>query len=112
MIKKYLAVDVGNTVFLVFSDVSHRNMKQDIVLQMEVSSICINETGVTYTARTRKVVFVRGIEEPKLKDIKVYKSFFSFRNDNIDTGVSNEKYFYPVFTTKEKCISYLRGEQL
>lgn len=107
MVNKRLELDIGDKVFLVFSDTRNRKMKDNIVLYMSVASIVINETGIIYTAKTEKVVLCG---EEKLKKCSLYKSCYSFRGSNIDTGYSNEKYFYPVFTTKEKCIKYLKGE--
>lgn len=39
-----------------------------------------------------------------------YEKFYMFRNSNIDTGHRGiDKQYYPVFTTKEGCLQWLRG---
>lgn len=103
MTKKYFSVDIGDTVFLVME--AKRNGKaQNCVLAMTVDHIYINESGVTYTGKTVKVV--TGAD----RDLSKYVRYLCFKDDNIDTGFTTVKYIYPVFTTKEKCIRWLKGE--
>ena len=43
------------------------------------------------------------------EDVKEFVTYFHFENANIDTGYRGYHNNYPVFTTKEKCIQWLRG---
>ena len=43
------------------------------------------------------------------KEIKHWVSSFMFKNANIDTGYRNKPNRYPVFTTKEECLQWLKG---
>lgn len=101
--KKYFQVDIGDTVFLVMG-AKRNGAKENCVLRLNVDHIYVNEQGTVYTGKVEKVV--TGSE----KDISKYVSYLCFKDDNIDTGYSTIKYIYPVFTTKEKCINWLKGE--
>lgn len=101
-IKKYFTVDIGDTVFIVIG-AKRESAKENCVIQMVVDHIYINENGTTYTGKTVKVVV------GKEKDVSKYVNYFCFKDDNIDTGYHTVKYLFPVFTTKEKCIKWLKG---
>lgn len=103
MIKKFLNFDIGDTAYLVFADRLHRKMKKDIVIEIVIDNILINENGTMYTAELKKIVVGSANE-----DLKKYVKYLTFKDNNIDTGYCISC-FYPVFTTKEKTIAYLKG---
>lgn len=98
--------DYGDKVFLVVADKAHRNMADNVVLMLKIDSIVVNEYGVTYTGRPEKIMMASSEHHKKMSS---YSNFYSFKDDNVDTGYHTVKYMYPVFTTKEKCIKYLKG---
>lgn len=60
------------------------------------------------TRRTNKCKYGR-TRKVGDKDIKHWVSSFMFENANIDTGYRNKPNRYPVFTTKEGCLQWLKG---
>lgn len=102
-VKKYFAVDIGDTVFIVIG-AKREGASGNCVLQATVSQIYINENGITYTGKVGRVVV------GKEKDIAKYVRFLCFKDSNVDTGYHNVKYLFPVFTTKEKCVKWMKGE--
>ena len=83
MKKVYLLVDIGAELFLVFAS-KREGYKDNIVVKCRVA-----KAGD--------------------KEIKHWVSSFMFENANIDTGYRNKPNRYPVFTTKEKCLQWLKG---
>lgn len=101
--KKYLQLDVDDTVFLVVK-AKRKGAEENCVLCLKVDHIVINENGTIYTCKVAKVAV------GKEKSTGKYLPYYSFQNDNIDTGYGTTRYRYPVFTTKERCIKWLKGE--
>ena len=84
MKKVYLLVDIGSEIFLVFAS-KREGYKDNVVVKCKV----VTKAGD--------------------KEIKHWVSSFMFKNANIDTGYRNKPNRYPVFTTKEECLQWLRG---
>lgn len=103
MKKAYLLVDIGTDVFLVFAS-KMEGYKNNIVFRAEVVKATIDKNGITYHCEVKKCTTDKGI------DIDKTVKFFMFKNANIDTGHRGmDKTLYPVFTTKEGCIAWLKG---
>lgn len=103
MKKVYLLVDIGTDVFLVFAS-KREGYKNNIVFRAEVVKATIDKSGITYHCEVKKCT------TDKEMDIDKTVKFFMFKNANIDTGYRGmDKTLYPVFTTKEGCIAWLKG---
>ena len=100
MKRTYLSAEVGQEIFLVFASIREK-YNNNVVLKCVVDHVVINENGTHYYCKPIKVV------TDKKDDIERYKRFFQFQNSNIDTGLRNGD-LYPVFTTKEGCIKWLK----
>lgn len=100
MNKIRLQVEVGQEVFLVFASKKEKYQK-NVVLLCKVSEARITEEDTTYTA-----IPLQCVNDSKV-DVKNYANLW-FRNANIDTGYRGHSFVYPVFTTKQKCISWLK----
>lgn len=103
MKKQYLEVEVGQIVYLVFASKKER-YKNDVVVKCKVKRITIEEYTIIYSAEPIKVVTKAGD-----KGLKNWVTTFMFENANIDTGHRRSPNRYPVFTTKEGCIKWLKG---
>lgn len=105
MKKKYVQVDVGDIVYVVFG--ARRDTKfhweKDIVLEAEVTEIRITKDGSTYQCKKNRCV------TDKTFDLNSCLDYYEFKNANINTGYTNDWMPYRVFTTKEACIKWLRG---
>ena len=103
MKKVYLLVDIGTELFLVFAS-KREGYKQNIVFRAEVVKATIDKDGVTYNCEINRCM------NDKTVDVNKYVKFYMFRNANIDTGHRGmDKQYYPVFTTKEGCLKWLKG---
>lgn len=103
MKKVYLLVDIGSEIFLVFAS-KREGYKNNIVFRAEVVKATIDKSGITYHCEVKKCT------TNKEMDIDKMVKFFMFKNANIDTGYRGmDKTLYPVFTTKEGCIAWLKG---
>lgn len=103
MKKVYLLVDIGTDVFLVFAS-KREGYKNNIVFRAEVVKATIDKSGITYHCEVKKCT------TDKEMDIDKTVKFFMFKNANIDIGYRGiDKTLYPVFTTKEGCIAWLKG---
>lgn len=100
--RTYLNVEIGQHVYLVYSS-KRAGAEKNIVFESVVGQALVNEQGITYTCTPLKVV------TDKKENPKKWGNFFSFKNANIDTGHADYKYRFPVFTTKERCLKWLRG---
>ena len=100
MKKVYLQVDPGQTVFLVFASV-RGGYNKNIVIKGTVEGATVTAREMRYKCKLEKVVL--GDE-----NVKEFVTYLYFENANIDTGYRG-RYDYPVFTTKEKCIQWLKG---
>lgn len=103
MKKVYLLVDIGSEIFLVFAS-KREGYKDNVVVKCRVAKAIVYEKEIIYSCEPIKVVTKAGD-----KEIKHWVSSFMFKNANIDTGHRSKPNRYPVFTTKEKCLQWLRG---
>lgn len=103
MKKVYLPVEVGSFVFLVFASKRER-YTDDVVVKCKVDKATVYEDKTIYSCKPIKVVTKAGN-----KDIDKWVPSFMFENANIDTGHRRSPNRYPVFTTKEGCIEWLKS---
>lgn len=103
MKKVYLLVDIGSEIFLVFAS-KKEGYKDNVVVKCRVAKATVYEKEIIYSCEPIKVVTKAGD-----KEIKHWVSSFMFKNANIDTGYRNKPNRYPVFTTKEECLQWLKG---
>lgn len=100
--KRYLRLEPEQKVFVVFAS-KREGYKENIVLRCNVRECSIRKNTTVYYLVKEKVVLGK-------KDIKPFIDCFSCENANIDTGYRGmQTDIYPVFTTKEKCIEWLKG---
>lgn len=100
--KRYLRIEPGQKVFVVFAS-KREGYKENIVLRCNVRECSIRKNTTVYYLTKEKVVLGK-------RDIKPFIDCFSCENANIDTGYRGmQTDIYPVFTTKEKCIEWLKG---
>lgn len=100
--KRYLRLEPEQKVFVVFAS-KREGYKDNIVLRCNVRECSIRKNTTVYYLVKEKVVLGK-------KDIKPFIDCFSCENANIDTGYRGMQIdIYPVFTTKEKCIEWLKG---
>lgn len=100
--KVYLATPVGSNVYLVFAS-KREGYNDNVVIKCRVREAHILEHKVIYDCEP-----IRFMTKTK-EDIKNYVSSFMFENSNIDTGYRSCFNRYPVFTTKEKCLEWIKG---
>lgn len=103
MKKVYLSIDIGSIVYLVFAS-KREGHKDNVVVKCRVAKATVYEKETIYSCEPIKVVTKAGD-----KEIKHWVSSFMFENANIDTGHRRSPNRYPVFTTKEGCIKWLKG---
>ena len=103
MKKVYLLVDIGSEIFLVFAS-KREGDKDNIVVKCRVAKATVYEKETIYSCEPIKVVTKAGD-----KEIKHWVSSFMFENANIDTGHRSKPNRYPVFTTKEECLQWIKG---
>lgn len=101
--KVYLSAPVGSVVYLVFAS-KREGYKDNVVIKCRVKEAHILENNVIYDCEPLKVVTKAG-----QKDIKKWVPSFMFENAGIDTGYRRIPNRYPVFTTKEGCLEWLKG---
>lgn len=102
VIKRYLRLEPEQKVFVVFAS-KREGYKENIVLRCNVRECSIRKNTTVYYLVKEKVVLGK-------KDIKPFIDCFSCENANIDTGYRGMQMdIYPVFTTKGKCIEWLKG---
>lgn len=102
VIKRYLRLEPEQKVFVVFAS-KREGYKDNIVLRCNVRECSIRKNTTIYYLVKEKVVLGK-------KDIKPFIDCFSCENANIDTGYRGmQTDIYPVFTTKEKCIEWLKN---
>lgn len=102
MKKIYLQVEPKQEVFLVFSS-KRENYKNDIVIKCKVTKATVYTNETIYSCEPIKIV------TKTKEDLKKYVSSLLFANANIDTGLRSGFNRYPVFTTKEKCLEWLKN---
>ena len=98
-----LMTDIGQTVY-VEKKKKREGYTKNIVFRAEVVKATVDKDGVTYNCEINRCM------NDKTVDVNKYVKFYMFRNSNIDTGHrGTDKQYYPVFTTKEGCLQWLRG---
>ena len=102
--KRYLNIEPEQKVFLVFAS-KKEGYKDNIVCRCKVISATVYSDRTIYNLKLKKIVL--GTE--KENDTKNWVQTFMCENANIDTGYRVKPNRYPVFTTKEKCIEWLRS---
>lgn len=101
--KVYLFIDIGSIVYLVFTS-KREGAKDNVVVKCKVDHATVYGNHTIYCCEPIKVVTKAGD-----KEIKNWVASFMFENANIDTGHRRSPNRYPVFTTKEKCLQWLKG---
>lgn len=102
MIKRYLELEPEQKVFVVFAS-KREGYKDNIVIRCNVRECSVRKNTTVYYLTKEKVVLGK-------QEIKSFIDCFSCENSNIDTGYRGlQMDKYPVFTTKEKCIEWLKG---
>ena len=102
--KVYLSIDIGSIVYLVFAS-KREGYKDNVILKCVVHNAIVSKDDIVYIVKPGKVVSKAGD-----KNIQKWVSSFCFKNANIDTGHRGmDKQYYPVFTTKEGCLQWLKG---
>lgn len=104
MKKVYLDAEPGEHVFLVFSS-KKEGYKKTIILECEIDEITIQKNVHMYRGKVVKCANDRN------EDITKYCEHFYFSSSNINTGLrTDNKHWmsYPVFTTKEKVLQWLK----
>lgn len=97
----YLNVDIGQEVYLIFAS-KREKYDNDIVIKCKVTKAIVYEKETVYCCEPIK--FMTKTKE----DLKNYVSSFMFENANLNTGYRSGFNRYPVFTTKEDCINWLK----
>lgn len=101
MKKVYLQVYPSQIVYAVFAS-KREGYNKNVVLKCRIEQAQVYEEYTEYLAKPIKVVTDKNDNANKYITIH-------FRNANIDTGYRNKHgYCYPVFTTKEKCLEWVR----
>lgn len=102
LIKRYLRLEPEQKVFVVFAS-KREGYKDNVVLRCRVRECSVRKNTTVYYLVKEKIVTGQ-------KNIKSFIDCFSCENANIDTGYRGMQIdMYPVFTTKEKCIEWLKG---
>lgn len=99
MKKVYLLLEPQQKVYIVIE--SKREGKQDNII-----AECICEKAVVYEDQTIYCFEVNKIVTKTKKEIR--KELLMCENSNIDTGRRKGVNRFPVFTTKEKCLEWLK----
>lgn len=100
----YLALKPDEEVFLVFAS-KREGYTDNVVCRCKIEFATVYRDETVYHTRLEKIV----LGNKKVEDVKRWVSTFMFENQNINTGYRSKPNRYPVFTTKEKCIQWLKG---
>lgn len=102
--KRYLSIEPEQKVFLVFAS-KKEGYKDNVVCRCKVISATVYSDRTIYNLKLEKIV----LGSEKENDTKNWVQTFMCENANIDTGYRGLQIDkYPVFTTKEKCIEWLK----
>ena len=101
--KTYLVIEPEQIVFLVFAS-KKEGYNNDIVVKCRCEKATVYKNKTIYHFELIKVVTKVGD-----KEIKNWVTTFMCENANIDTGNRDKPNRYPVFTTKEKCLEWLKN---
>lgn len=104
MLKKvYLSIDIGSIVYLVFAS-KREGYKDNVVVKCKVDHATVYADRTIYCCE-----FIKIVTKTKNKEAEKWVTTFMFENANIDTGYRSKPNRYPVFTTKEKCLEWLKN---
>ena len=99
--KRYLSIEPEQTVFVVFAS-KREGYMDNIVIRCKVKECIVRSKTTLYCLRKEKIVTGQ-------KGIDTFIDNFMCENANIDTGYRGLQIDkYPVFTTKERCIKWLK----
>lgn len=99
--KAYLELEPEQTVFVVFAS-KREGYMDNIVIRCKVKECIVRSNTTLYCLSKEKIVTGQ-------KNLNTFIDNFMCENANIDTGYRGLQIDkYPVFTTKEKCIEWLR----
>lgn len=107
MKKMYLSLRPGQKVFIVFASKKtghHKTIIFESIMDKAIAELTKErKVSVLYQASPIKCVTDRSVNVEKV-------ATFYFREANIDTGYSGYERdtTYPVFTTKERCLEWLK----
>lgn len=93
----------GDQVYLVV-DLMHK-----VVLRCEIDEVVLNKDTIRYSVIRGVVVCEKGSDKYKKGECELF--ILDFYNSNINTGagiIIGEDKIYYVFTTKERCLEFLR----
>lgn len=99
--KAYLELEPEQKVFLVYKSKREGN-KENVIIRCNVFECIIRKNKILYFLDKERVVLGKdNLSETKIR--------FLCSNANIDTGYRGLQIdIYPVFTTKEKCLEWLK----
>ena len=99
--KVYIELEPEQKVFLVYKSKKEGN-KENIIIRCNVFECIVRKNKILYFLDKERVVLGKdNLSETKIR--------FLCSNANIDTGYRGLQIDkYPVFTTKEKCIEWLK----
>lgn len=99
--KAYLELEPEQTVFVVFAS-KREGYMDNIVIRCKVKECIVRSNTTLYCLSKEKIVTGQ-------KNLNTFIDNFMCENANIDTGYRGLQIDkYPVFTTKEKCIEWLK----
>ena len=99
--KAYLELEPEQKVFLVYKS-KKEGSKENIIIRCNVFECIIRKSKILYFLDKERVVLGKD-------NLSETKTRFLCSNANIDTGYRGiQTDIYPVFTTKEKCIEWLK----
>ena len=100
--KAYLELEPEQTVFVVFAS-KREGYMDNIVIRCKVKECIVRSNTTLYCLSKEKIV-------TEQKNLNTFIDNFMCENANIDTGYRGLQIDkYPVFTTKEKCIEWLKS---
>lgn len=109
MKKIYLGITPGEKAYIVMESKKMGNTK-NLVFMFTMTKVSVSVTeekklSVIYQARLEKCM------TDKKTNMDRFVKYLYFHDVNIDTGYSGmqQDTRYPVFTTKEKCLEWLKG---
>ena len=103
MHKAYLMLEPEQIVFLVFAS-KREGYKNNVVVKCKCEKATVYKDSTIYHFKPIKIVTKEGD-----KQIENWGTSFMWENANIKTGHRNKPNRYPVFTTKEGCVQWLKG---
>lgn len=95
----------NDIVYLVFCSKKH-GARENIIFKARVEMVTITTEGIRYHAYCLKCVNNKKVDK-ELQDGK-WVNHYRFGNQTINNGFKTTD-LYPVFTTKEKCIEWLKA---